>query len=161
MSLRAQDISKSEALRQTHCILSSRFGLLSGRLDQRRGGDPESEWEEPRVDRRRPRRCTLWFAPIRPFVSSSNGSGRDSRTCLPKIRISTTRWRAMGPSRRRGPSRSGPGTTHEGRRRTSSKERKGGFGLDRRPCGQSFAPAVFFRPACPEAFGHHSRAPFR
>ena len=40
------------------------------------------------------------------------------------------------------------------------QERKGGFGLDRRPCGQSFAPAVFFRPACPEAFGHHSRATF-
>lgn len=55
------------------------------------------------------------------------------------------------------------------------KELKGGFGLDRMPCGQGEANAVFFRLgviaynlflgfkrlACPEAFWHHTLATFR
>jgi hypothetical protein len=55
------------------------------------------------------------------------------------------------------------------------KELKGGLGLDRMPCGQSFANAVFFRIgviaynlflgfkrlSCPEAFWHHTVATFR
>jgi hypothetical protein len=55
------------------------------------------------------------------------------------------------------------------------KELKGGLGLDRMPCGQSFANAVFFRLgviaynlflgfkrlSCPEAFWHHTVATFR
>ena len=55
------------------------------------------------------------------------------------------------------------------------KELKGGLGLDRMPCGQSFANAVFFRLgviaynlflgfkrlSCPEAFWHHTIATFR
>jgi len=55
------------------------------------------------------------------------------------------------------------------------KELKGGLGLDRMPCGQSFANAVFFRLgviaynlflgfkrlSCPESFWHHTIATFR
>jgi len=55
------------------------------------------------------------------------------------------------------------------------KELKGGLGLDRMPCGQSFANAVFFRIgviaynlflgfkrlSCPQAFWHHTIATFR
>jgi hypothetical protein len=55
------------------------------------------------------------------------------------------------------------------------KELKGGFGLDRLPCGQGFANAVFFRIgliaynlflgfkrlSCPESWWHHTIATFR
>jgi hypothetical protein len=56
-----------------------------------------------------------------------------------------------------------------------NKELKRGFGMERMPCGESFANAVFFRIgviaynlfigfkrlACPESWAHHTMATFR